>query len=197
MERIRSEVDERESAVADFVSVGGDGGRREAEGGRVDLEKRSRWVKKAGAGMSSTKIPGSSSNEYLKYCEDVRTAGNDVGTLSASTKGKDKNEDMVKEKTTKTMKSEKLGKYTFICVFELFTVFCLGVIEYHNNSTFKDTDNEINDDHIVIAGQDFWIPTVPEDINPKEDGCYTSREAIEEIYYTYAHVIYYNIFVKC
>ncbi|KAL4557514.1 hypothetical protein LXL04_035695 [Taraxacum kok-saghyz] len=25
-------------AVADFVSVGGDGGRREAEGGRVDLE---------------------------------------------------------------------------------------------------------------------------------------------------------------
>ncbi|KAL4587178.1 hypothetical protein LXL04_000045 [Taraxacum kok-saghyz] len=119
--------------------------------------------------------------------------GNDVGTLSASTKGKDKIEDMVKEKTTKTMKSEKLGKYTFICVFELFTVFCLGVIafmvEYQNNSTFKDTDNEINDDHIVIAGQDFWIPTVPEDIKPKEDGCYTSREAIEEIYYTYAHVL--------
>ncbi|KAL4555911.1 hypothetical protein LXL04_038544 [Taraxacum kok-saghyz] len=36
--RWQRQVDERGSAVADFVSVGGDGGRREAEGGRVDLE---------------------------------------------------------------------------------------------------------------------------------------------------------------
>ncbi|KAL4592695.1 hypothetical protein LXL04_005698 [Taraxacum kok-saghyz] len=46
---------------------------------------------------------------------------------------------------------------------------------------FKDT---VDDHHLVIVGHDFWIPTVPEEMKPKEEAYYPSKEAIEEIYYT-------------
>ncbi|KAL4574352.1 hypothetical protein LXL04_021181 [Taraxacum kok-saghyz] len=55
------------------------------------------------------------------------------------------------------------------------------------------TSNVINDDRFVIVGLDFWIPIVPEEIKPEEDDCYTSREAIREIYYTYAHAIDFDV----
>ncbi|KAL4561419.1 hypothetical protein LXL04_033585 [Taraxacum kok-saghyz] len=47
-----------------------------------------------------------------------------------------------------------------------------------NDNPLKDTGN---DQQFVISGQDFLIPTVPEEIKPKEEACYPSREAIEEI----------------
>ncbi|KAL4558162.1 hypothetical protein LXL04_036360 [Taraxacum kok-saghyz] len=48
-------------------------------------------------------------------------------------------------------------------------------------SPLKDT---VDDHHLVIVGHDFWIPTVPEEIKPKEEAYYPSKEAIEEKYYT-------------
>ncbi|KAL4553993.1 hypothetical protein LXL04_039891 [Taraxacum kok-saghyz] len=59
-----------------------------------------------------------------------------------------------------------------------------------DDSPLKDT---CNDHHLVIAGQDFWIPTVPEKIKPEEKACYPSREAIEELYYTYARAAGFDV----
>ncbi|KAL4569326.1 hypothetical protein LXL04_024962 [Taraxacum kok-saghyz] len=57
---------------------------------------------------------------------------------------------------------------------------------FSDDGTFKDTDNVTIGQHFVIDGQEFWIPTVPKKMKPKECGHYPSRRAIEEIYYTYA-----------
>ena len=39
---------------------------------------------------------------------------------------------------------------------------------------------------MVIAGRDFWIPNVSDELRPKVGTQYPSKEAVEEMYYTYA-----------
>ncbi|KAL4557092.1 hypothetical protein LXL04_035262 [Taraxacum kok-saghyz] len=55
------------------------------------------------------------------------------------------------------------------------------LIHIDHYSPLKD---RVDDHHLLIVGHDFWIPTVPEEIKPKEEAYCPSKEAIEEIYYT-------------
>ena len=59
-------------------------------------------------------------------------------------------------------------------------------IEDETLGVFDDNQSNDNHQHVIINGKQYWIPKVPDEVQPKFKGNYKSYEDITYMYYKYA-----------